>query len=170
MKSKPQCSTKLCKLQILWNKSTHHERPMYVEVSTNLIKCILNGAAFCCSSFIERENAQRLLKTRGRPLVDGCNWGDGIEESKHTETQRFPYLWVLYRQNQIKALDKMTSSTSPDPHLCLLYGKEKTGDMKESESLLITLCSSTPQLLWDVDKCSASWPGGIWREKQTPFD
>lgn len=65
--------------------------------------------------------------------MDGCNRGDGVEENKHTETQRFPYLYVLYRQNQIKALDKMTSSTSPDPYVCLLYGKEKTGDMKESD-------------------------------------
>lgn len=64
IKSKPQCSTKLCKLQILRNKRTHHKRPMYVEVSTSSIK---NDAVFCCSSFTERENAQWLLKTRGRP-------------------------------------------------------------------------------------------------------
>lgn len=65
-------------------------------------------------------------------------WMDAIEVMglKKTNIQKlkdFPYLYVLYRQNQIKALDKMTSSTSPDPYVCLLYGKEKAGDMKESD-------------------------------------
>lgn len=51
MKSKPQCSTKLCKLLIMCNKSIHHERRIYVEVWRNLIKCVLNGPSLCCSSF-----------------------------------------------------------------------------------------------------------------------
>lgn len=122
---------------------------------------------FCCSPFKERENAQRLLKTRGKPLVDGCSWRwcrlRKKKKKKHTGTRWFPYLWVVYRRNQIKAWDKMTSVTTLT-HISFCYMEKRQQKTWKSDwlSLFLTLCSSTPQLLWDVDKCSASLPKGNW--------
>lgn len=133
MKSKPQCSTKLCKLQILWNKSTHHERPMYVEVSTNLIKCILNGAVFCCSSFIERENAQRLLKTRGRPLVDGCNWGDGLKKANTQKLKDF-HIFEFCTDRIRSKLWTRWHPVLPLTHICVCYMEKRKLETWKSQS------------------------------------